>query len=53
MKTKERPQLRLSGIFIVNFEYMSGLFLVFLLLTLNKLMFARLDKVSLHNCIAT
>ena len=32
---------------------MSGLFLVFLLLTLNKKMFGGLGKVSLHNCIAT
>ena len=26
MKTPERPQLRLSGIFLVNFEHMPGLF---------------------------
>ena len=36
MKTPERPQLRISGIFIVNFEYMSGIFLVLLLLTFNN-----------------
>ena len=29
---------RRSGVFIVNFEHISHLFLVFLLLTLNKLM---------------
>ena len=29
-------ETRMTGIFIVNFEYMSGLFLAFLLLTLNK-----------------
>ena len=36
MKTTERRQWRLSGVFIVNFEYISHLSLVFLLLTLNK-----------------
>ena len=35
IKTPERRQPRRSGIFI-NFEYISHLFLVFLLLTLNK-----------------
>ena len=39
IKTPKRRQLRRSGIFIVNFEHISHLFLVFLLSTLNKLMF--------------
>ena len=34
-KTPERRQWRRSGIFIVNFEHISDLVLVFLLLTLN------------------
>ena len=36
IKTPERRQLRRSGVFIVNFDYISHLFLVFLLLNLNK-----------------
>ena len=36
IKTPERCQWRRSGVFIVNFEHISHLFLVFLLLTLNK-----------------
>ena len=35
MKTPERRQWRRSGVFIVNFERISHLVLVFLLLTLN------------------
>ena len=35
IKTPERRQWRRSGVFIVNFEYISHLVLVFLLLTLN------------------
>ena len=35
IKIPERRQWRRSGIFIVNFEHISHLFLVFLLLTLN------------------
>ena len=38
IKTPERNQLRRSGLFIVNFEHISHLLLVFLLLTLNRLM---------------
>ena len=34
-KTPERCQSRCSGVFIVNFEHISHLVLVFLLLTLN------------------
>ena len=34
-KTPERRQWRRSGVFIVNFEHISHLVLVFLLLTLN------------------
>ena len=36
IKTQERRHWRRSGIFIVNFEHILHLFLVFLLLTLNK-----------------
>ena len=36
IKTLERRHQRRSCVFIVNFEYISHLFLVFLLLTLNK-----------------
>ena len=42
IKTPERRQWRHSGVFIVNFEHISPLFLVFLLLTLNKRMLAGL-----------
>ena len=35
-KTPERHQWRLSGVFPVNFEYISHLFLIFLFLTLSK-----------------
>ena len=35
IKTPERRQWRRSGVFIVNFEHISHLVLVFLLLTLN------------------
>ena len=38
IKTPERRQWRRSGVFIVNFEHISYLALVFLLLTLNRLM---------------
>ena len=36
IKTPEQRQRRPSGIFIVNFEHISHLCLVFLLFTLNK-----------------
>ena len=36
IKTTKQRQLRRSGVFIVNFEHISQLFPVFLLLTLNK-----------------
>ena len=36
IKTSERRHWRRSGVFIVNFEHISYLLLVFLLLTLNK-----------------
>ena len=36
IKTPEQPHLHCSGVFIVNFEHISNLFLVFLLLILNK-----------------
>ena len=34
--TIKKPERRRSGVFIVNIEHISHLFLVFLLLTLNK-----------------
>ena len=42
IKTPERRQWRLSGVFIVNFELISHLVLVFLLLTLNMELPARI-----------
>ena len=36
IKTPERRHCRCSGVFIVNFEHISHLALVFLLLTLNR-----------------
>ena len=42
IKTSEWRHWRWSGIFIVNFEHISHLFLVFLLSTFNKYMLARL-----------
>ena len=38
IKTPERRNLRRSGVFIVDFEHISHLFLMFQLLTLNKKM---------------
>ena len=43
IKTSERRQWRLSDVFIVNFEHISHLVLVFLLLTLNMQLLAGLD----------
>ena len=42
VKTPELYQLRHSGFFIVNFEHILHFFLVFLLLTLKRQMFAGL-----------
>ena len=39
IKASKRRQWRRSGVFILNFEYISVIFLVFLLLNLNKQMF--------------
>ena len=36
VKTPEQSQRRSSGVFIVNFEHISHLFLLFSLFTLNK-----------------
>ena len=44
MKTPERRHWRRSGVFIINFELVSHLVLVFLLLTLNRLMLAGLVR---------
>ena len=40
MKARERRYLRRYGVFIVNFELIFPLFLLFLLLTLNRQIFA-------------
>ena len=52
LKTPERRQWRRSGVFIVNFGHISHLFLVFLLLTLNKQMLAGLfiETAEKRNC---
>ena len=47
VKTPERCQWRLSGVIIVNFEHISHLVLVFLLLTLNMYLLAGLCTFSL------
>ena len=39
INTPERRRWRRSGVFIVNFEHISHLFIMLLLLTLNKYMF--------------
>ena len=44
IKTPERRHWGHSGVFIVNAEHISHLFLVFLLLTLNKKMLAAEDE---------
>ena len=44
-KTPERRHCRRSRVFIVNFKHISHLFLVFLLLTLNRLMLAEYSTV--------
>ena len=46
LETPEQYHWRHSGVFIVNFEHISHLFLMFLLLTLNKLMLPGLSHVS-------
>ena len=40
IKPPEKHNYHRSGIFVVNFEHISQLFLVFLLLSLNRKMFA-------------
>ena len=47
IKTPERRHWRRSSVFMVNFEYISHLFLVFLLLTLTKQMLANLVLFSI------
>ena len=52
MKTPERLQNCRSGVFIVNFEHISHLFLLFLFLTLNKYMLAgKVDAISIFNLV--
>ena len=45
VKTPERCQWRRSAVFIANFEHISYLFLVFLLLTLHNLMLAEMETL--------
>ena len=51
IKTPQRRQWRRSGVFFVNFEHISHLVLVFLLLTLSRYMQAGIciQKFSVHN----
>ena len=48
MKTPERHHWRCSGAFIVKFQYISHLFLVFILLTLSIYLFARVLAKTTH-----
>ena len=48
IKSPERHQWRLSGVIVVNFEHILHLFLVFLLLTLNKSMLAGMFRVNIR-----
>ena len=48
IKTSERSDWRRSGVFIVNFELISFIFLLFLLLTLNKEMIAWIGTKSVN-----
>ena len=45
IKTPERRQRRRSRVFLVNFEHISLLFLVFLLLSLNQQMLVILPRI--------
>ena len=47
METLERCHYRRSGVFIVNFEHISYLILVFLLLTLNMELPARIITIRI------
>ena len=49
-KTPERRQFRRSGVFLVNFEDISHLVLVSVLLTLNKQMPAVWDQIFKLQC---
>ena len=49
INTPERRQWRRSGVFIVNFEPISHLVLVFLLLTFNKYLAAGMSKYGMCN----
>ena len=49
MKTPEQRQLRRSGVFIINFEYISHLVIVFLFLTLNMQLPAALSFGNVSN----
>ena len=48
IKTTERRQWRCSGVFIVNFKHILHLFVVFLLLTLNKQILAEYNVNSFY-----
>ena len=52
IKTSERSDWRRSGVFIVNFELIPFIFLVFLLLTLNKEMIAWIGTKSVNTMIS-
>ena len=54
MKAPEQRQWHPSGVFIVNFEHISHLVLVFLLLTLNRKMPAGINPkmIPLRTCFA-
>ena len=45
-KNTRTMSLTRSGVFIVNFEHISPLFLIFLMLTLNKYMLVEILKVK-------
>ena len=54
IETSERRHWRLSGVFIVKFEHISHLVLVFLLLTLSRQMPAEKEEknvyMPIHSC---
>ena len=49
INTPERRQWRRSGVFIVNFEHIPHVVLVFLLLTFNKYLAAEMSKYGMCN----
>ena len=53
IKTTERRQWRCSGVFIVNFKHILHLFVVFLLLTLNKQILAEYNVNSSYLALSS